>query len=324
MPCASRRAASASSARRRASRSTGSSMPARAADQHQRGHALRVAHGAGEREPCAHGIPEPVCPGVPCGFERRDEVVHAAVEVTTDGARLAHGATVPGQVGHERLELLREGTRHARKAAAAAGEPVQQHQRRTPAAALDVQPRPLTPANPAAGPRARPRAARRGRRCSRRDPPAPRSRAVHRRARARSAASNTAAESARTASQPRPRASSARSSPCGTANRRSNTARGALRATGRYSKMPPPSSLLTTTVRSEPCSRPASTPDRSCRNARSPHHSTVGTPSAAAAPSAADTWPSMPLTPRLASTRRRSRRGPAKESISRMAMLLAA
>ena len=45
--------------------------------------------------------------------------------------------------------------------------------------------------------------------------------------------------------------------------------------------------------------------------------------SAAAAPSAAETWPSMPLTPRFASTRSASLRGPANRSSSRIAMLLA-
>ena len=96
------------------------------------------------------------------------------------------------------------------------------------------------------------------------------------------------------------------SAPCGVPKTRSNGPANA--ACSRSEKIPPPSLLTTTRHRSgRGSSGPSSRPGRSCRNARSPRSATAGPPPAAwcasAAPIAEDTSPSMPLAPRLASTR---------------------
>ena len=68
--------------------------------------------------------------------------------------------------------------------------------------------------------------------------------------------------------------------------------------------MPPPSSLATTMVRSgRGSSGPSSRPPESCRNVRSPSRANALFPCPRAAPIAVETVPSMPATPRFASTR---------------------
>ena len=99
-------------------------------------------------------------------------------------------------------------------------------------------------------------------------------------------------------------------------------------ACSRVEKMPPPSLLATTRTRSgRASSGPANSPGASCRNARSPRRAAAGPPPAAwcasAAPVADEISPSMPLAPRLASTRRPSRTARCR-SRSRMGRLDAA
>ena len=73
-------------------------------------------------------------------------------------------------------------------------------------------------------------------------------------------------------------------------------------------KIPPPSSLTTTTVRSgRGSSGPITSPVLSCRNVRSPISAYAGPPCARAAPIAVDTVPSMPEAPRLASDQQAAR-----------------
>src|SRR5262249_419219 len=78
-------------------------------------------------------------------------------------------------------------------------------------------------------------------------------------------------------------------------------------------KIPPPSLFATTTARSGRGSPgPANRPGASCRNARSPSRAAAGPPPArwcaSAAPAAVEISPSIPLAPRLASTRSPARR----------------
>ena len=81
--------------------------------------------------------------------------------------------------------------------------------------------------------------------------------------------------------------------------------------------MPPPSLLSSTIVSSSPSRRAASSPPMSWASATSPISSTTGPAAAAAAPKALDTVPSMPLAPRLHSTRGGSARTGQKVSMSR-------
>ncbi len=109
-----------------------------------------------------------------------------------------------------------------------------------------------------------------------------------------------------------------RSIPCGVPNSSSKWAGRPAPGTdavawGRNEKIPPPSLPTTTIVAARPCSRAATRPDRSCRSARSPITSATGAP-VAAAPTADDTTPSIPLAPRLA--RGRIARGPAGSQAS--------
>ena len=67
--------------------------------------------------------------------------------------------------------------------------------------------------------------------------------------------------------------------------------------------MPPPPLSSSTIVSSSPSRRAASRPPMSCASATSPISSTTGPAPAAAAPKAEETVPSMPLAPRLQSTR---------------------
>ena len=67
--------------------------------------------------------------------------------------------------------------------------------------------------------------------------------------------------------------------------------------------MPPPSLLTTTTTSRRPSRRAASSPPMSCASATSPTRATTGPRAAAATPKAVEIVPSMPLAPRLASTR---------------------
>ena len=213
--------------------------------------------------------------------------------------------------------------RHAVHAAGAAGETVQHHQRRT--AALG--------ARSATCRRSRgelPVAVRRRTRRVQRAVERRVDGAVHRTsitcrpppsARA-SAASNAGADSMRAACQPRPRARCAQVEAVRHREHSLEQGRGSSRAAGRYSKMPPPSSLPTTIVRLRlhaPGEQASDVVQQ--REIAAPQHRRA--PQAAAAPSAQETRPSMPLTPRFASTRSAAARGPANASISRMAMLFA-
>ena len=88
-------------------------------------------------------------------------------------------------------------------------------------------------------------------------------------------------------------------------------------ATGRKSKMPPPPLSIRTIVRSSSRRRAAIRPPMSCASATSPISSTTGPRPSAAAPKALETVPSIPLTPRLHSTRGGSARTGQKLSMSR-------
>ena len=101
------------------------------------------------------------------------------------------------------------------------------------------------------------------------------------------------------------RATSTRSRPCGVANSCSNSGSS---AGGRYEKIPPPSLSSTTNVAGTGARRAGRS--MSCRKHRSPHRPTVGAGAAACAtPITVETKPSMPLAPRLASTRKPVARG---------------
>src|SRR5438105_3716435 len=91
-------------------------------------------------------------------------------------------------------------------------------------------------------------------------------------------------------------------------------------ATGRNWKMPPPSLFTTTTSNGIPSRLAARRPDKSCRSARSPSSTAVDRSVAAAAPSALEMIPSIPLTPRFERTRARPL--VAQASTSRTGMLL--
>ena len=88
-------------------------------------------------------------------------------------------------------------------------------------------------------------------------------------------------------------------------------------ATGRKSKIPPPSLLSKTIVSRRSRRRAASRPPMSCASATSPMSRTTGPRPAAAAPKALDTVPSIPLAPRLQSTRGGSGRAGQNVSMSR-------
>ena len=89
-------------------------------------------------------------------------------------------------------------------------------------------------------------------------------------------------------------------------------------ATSRNEKIPPPWLSATTTVRSGANPSARTRAETSWRKARSPTRATAGPPVATATPQAVDTTPSMPLTPRLASTLAGVDRRPAYDSTSRM------
>ena len=103
--------------------------------------------------------------------------------------------------------------------------------------------------------------------------------------------------------------SAARSTACGVAKRRSKRSAWAGAPCSSIEKIDPPSSLTTTIVRSGSGSPgPSTSPLASCRNVTSPMSARArllaGRPSAA--PIAVDTTPSMPDSPRLATTLRRA------------------
>ncbi len=123
--------------------------------------------------------------------------------------------------------------------------------------------------------------------------------------------------------QPAARATSATRTPCGVPKTASKHSADVVR--GVIEKMPPPSLLITTRVRSgRSGAAPVSRPFWSCSRDRSPSSATARPALcswwACAAPTALETAPSMPLRPRLASTRR-SDRGRMVRSTSRTGML---
>ena len=81
--------------------------------------------------------------------------------------------------------------------------------------------------------------------------------------------------------------------------------------------MPPPSLLSRTITSGRPSRRAASSPPMSWASATSPISSTVGPGPAAATPNAVETVPSIPLAPRLESTRGGASRAGKKVSTSR-------
>src|SRR3954452_10535983 len=81
--------------------------------------------------------------------------------------------------------------------------------------------------------------------------------------------------------------------------------------------MPPPSLSSTTTTSLRPSREAASRPPMSCASATSPISATTGPRAAAATPNAVETVPSIPLAPRLASTRGGSGRAGKNVSTSR-------
>ena len=99
--------------------------------------------------------------------------------------------------------------------------------------------------------------------------------------------------------------------------RRATSERVGSPATGRKWKIPPPSLLSSTIVSFSPSRAAASSPPMSWASATSPISSTTGPSPAAAAPNADETVPSIPLAPRLESTRGGSSRAGKNVSTSR-------
>src|SRR5579875_3603132 len=136
---------------------------------------------------------------------------------------------------------------------------------------------------------------------------------------ARNTPSSSATVRTSAVSTPSPAAAPRTPDSWGVAKRRSNSSGPRASACGRNSKMPPPPLSTTMIVQGSAHRVPADDTSavRSWRKARSPTSATTGPSPAAAAPSAVEHTPSMPLAPRLASTAGGSSRAGANASRSR-------
>src|SRR5262249_833866 len=138
---------------------------------------------------------------------------------------------------------------------------------------------------------------------------------------AASAAASCAGVSTRMWWRPNIAAAVAKPSPWGVVKWASAPPAPGSAATGRCSKMRPPSLLTQTTVNGARTWRTVCRPPRSWSRLTSPRRSVVGRPVATAAPAAPETKPSMPLAPRWWRIARSGAASGAKPSMKRMGRL---